>query len=116
MTPSEELELRIFCFAESAGKANWRATNLPLLSNFVQFHEDAVLVDALIDLHARAFMEFRQSSNGRTGWNAYAGGDRRYFYRQFEMRVLFSGRKYFERLEIESKAPACPSPPLRPVP
>jgi hypothetical protein len=46
MIPSEELELRIFCFAESAGKANWRATSLSLLSNVVEFHEDAVLVDA----------------------------------------------------------------------
>jgi len=30
MTQSEELELNIFRFAESAGKAKWRAINLPL--------------------------------------------------------------------------------------
>jgi hypothetical protein len=113
MTPSEELESRIFRFAESAGKANWRATNLPLLSNAVQFHEDAVLVDALIDLHARAFMEFRQWSNERNGWVQYAAGSRQYFYREFQMRVRFSGRKYFERLEIQSKESARPVLPQR---
>lgn len=99
MTSSEGLELKIFQFAESAGKAKWRPTDLSMLSSVLQFPENLVLVDALTDLHARAFMEFRHWENQR--WVRYAGRNDDYFYRPFEMRVTFSGRKYFERLEIQ---------------
>jgi hypothetical protein len=105
MVPSEVLELKIFRFAESAGKARWRATDFASLSQAVQFQEDAVLVDALIDLHARAFMEFRQWNYGLNYWVLYAGAHREYFYGSFEMRVTFLGRKYFERLEAQPSDP-----------
>jgi len=105
MVPSEELELKIFRFAESAGKARWRATDLRTLSNAAQFHEDAVLVDALLDLDARRLMEFRQWSHELNDWVLYRGGIREYFYRPFEVRVTFAGRKYFERLEAPPTQP-----------
>jgi len=61
MVPSERLELRIFNFAESAGKARWRPVDIGTLENIIQSHDTAVLVDALFDLHARNLMEFRQA-------------------------------------------------------
>lgn len=102
--PSEELELKIYRFAEAAGKAMWRPTDLPTLSNIAQFHEHAVLVDALLDLQSRKLIEFRQWSNERSDWVLCTGDNRNYFYRAFEVRVTFSGRKYFERLEAQFSA------------
>lgn len=99
MVPSEALELKIFHFAESAGRARWRPTDFSALSSAAQFTEDAILVDALTDLHTRAFLEFRHWSSESDDWLLYPGGSREYFFRPFEMRVTFSGRKYFERLE-----------------
>lgn len=113
MVPSEALELKIFHFAESAGKARWRPTDFSGLSKAVQFIEDAILVDALTDLHARRLLEFRQWSGESNGWLLYPGGSREYFFRPFEIRVTFSGRKYFERLEAApaelSRWPTAPS-------
>jgi hypothetical protein len=105
MVPSEELELKIFRFAESAGKARWRATDLNTLSNAARFQEDAVLVDALVDLYARKLMEFRQWSYEQNDWVLFGGRIREFFYRPFEVRVPFRGRKYFERLEAEPTQP-----------
>src|SRR5579884_1943907 len=99
MTPSEELELKIFDFAESAGTARWRPADLVVLSSAIQFGENLVLVDALVDLHARGFMHFRQWENQR--WVHFTGTDDEYFYRTFEMRVTFAGRKYFEQLQLQ---------------
>ena len=48
MLPSEGLELGVFRFAESTGKASWRPTNLGTLTNSLEFVEDTVLVDALL--------------------------------------------------------------------
>lgn len=72
----------------------------------IQFVKGAVLVDALHDLHARTFIEFRQWSYSQNGWVLYAGGDRKYFYHGFEMRVTFSGRKYFESLVEQATQPS----------
>jgi hypothetical protein len=108
--PSEELELNIYRFAESAGKAMWRPTDLPTLSNIAQFHEHAVLVDALLDLQSRKLMEFRQWSNERRDWVLCTGDNRNYFYRAFEIRVTFPGRKYFERLEAQTAEPGRTAP------
>ena len=102
MTPSEDLELKLYRFAESTGKARWRPADAATLSNLGQFTDLSVLIDALDDLYARKFMEFRQWSYPQNGWSAYGGGDREYFYRGFEMRVTFSGRKYFESLEARA--------------
>ena len=55
MVPAEELELKIFRFAEFAGKARWQPADLGTLANELQFLEQAVLVDALDDLYARRF-------------------------------------------------------------
>ncbi|HXS94144.1 MAG TPA: toll/interleukin-1 receptor domain-containing protein [Candidatus Limnocylindrales bacterium] len=101
MVPAEELELKIFRFAESAGKARWRPADLGTLANSLQSVEQAVLVDALDDLYARRFMEFRQWSYPKNDWVRYAG-DREYFSYPFELRVTFPGRKYFEGLEAQS--------------
>jgi hypothetical protein len=112
MVPSEELELKVFHFAESAGKARWQPADLGMLSNTLHFLENNVLVDALHDLHARAFLEFRQWSYAQNGWLAYDGRNRDYFIYDFQMRVTFSGRKYFERLQAqgpEANPPAFPS-------
>ena len=98
MVLSEQLELRIFNFAELAGKARWRAVDLGTLENSVLSQDTAVLVNALFDLHARNLTEFRQWSYESSVWIGYGGGDREYFYRPFEIRVTFTGRKYFERL------------------
>jgi hypothetical protein len=109
MLPTEELELKIYHFVESAGKAMWRPTDLPTLSTVTKFHEPAVLVDALIDLQSQRLTEFRQWSSERRDWLLYAGDNPIYFYRAFEIRVTFPGRKYFERLEaqtVERTAPA----------
>ena len=108
--PSEELELKIYRFAESAGKAMWRPTDLPTLSNVAQFHENAVLVDALLDLQARKLMEFRQWSSERSDWVLCPGDNPKYFYRAFEIRVTFPGRKYFERLEAQTAEPGRTAP------
>jgi hypothetical protein len=105
MLPSEELELKIFRFAESAGRARWRPSDFGTLSRATQFHEDEVMVDALFDLHARGLMQFRQWSNERKDWMLYDGGSREYFYRPFDIRVTFPGRKYFERLEVGPTEP-----------
>ena len=110
MVPSERLELRIFDFAESAGKARWRPVDIGTLENVVQSQDTAVLVDALFDFQARNLMEFRQWSYEVNNWVPYDGGNRDYFYRPFEMRVTFPGRKYFERL-ANAPAETIPSPP-----
>jgi hypothetical protein len=102
MTPSEDLESRLYRFAESTGKARWRPADSATLSNLGRFTDLSVLIDALDDLYARKFMEFRQWSYPQNGWSAYGGGDREYFYRGFELRVTFSGRKYFESLEAQA--------------
>jgi len=102
VTPSEELELNLYRFAELTGKARWRPADIATLSNLGQFTEVSVLIDALHDLYARKSMEFRQWSYPQNGWEVYGGGDSKYFHRGFEMRVTFSGRKYFE--SVESKA------------
>jgi hypothetical protein len=114
MVPSERLELGIFNFAEFAGRAGWTPVDVGTLGNLVQSHDTAVLVDALFDLHARNLMEFRQWSRDANNWVAYAGGDRDYFYRPFEVRVTFPGRKYFERLaEGLVQLSATPAEPSR---
>lgn len=105
MVPAEELELKIFRFAEFAGKARWRPADLGTLANALQFLEQAVLVDALDDLYTRRFMEFRQWSYPNNDWVLYAG-QREYFSYPFEMRVTFPGRKYFEGLEAQLAKPA----------
>ena len=115
MVPSEKLELSIFTFAESAGKARWRAVDIGTLENVVQSHDTVVLVDALFDLQSRNLMEFRQWSYEANTWIPYAGGNRDYFYRPFEMRVTFSGRKYFERL-ANTPLDAAPPPTQLHVP
>lgn len=112
MVPAEELELKIYRFAEFGGKARWKPADLGNFANSLQFMEHAVLVDALHDLYTRRFMEFRQWSYAPNGWVPYAGQSR-YFYRPFEMRVTFPGRKYFEGLEArstESSQTAVPQP------
>jgi hypothetical protein len=101
MIPSEELELKLYRFAELTGKARWRPADVGTLSNFRQFTELSVLIDALHDLYARKFMEFRRSRYPQNGWSACDGSDREYFYVGFQMRVTFSGRKYFESLEAQ---------------
>lgn len=100
MTPSTELELKIFRFAESAGRARWQIAGLAVLSNALQV-TDTLLMDALDDLHRRKFMKFRQWSYPENDWVLYAGCDREYFNHDFHVRVTFSGRKYFESLEAE---------------
>jgi TIR domain len=107
MVPAEELELKIFRFAELAGKARWRPADLGTLANFLQFVEQPVLVDALDDLYARRFVEFRQWSYAQNDWVLYAG-NREYFSYPFEMRVTFPGRKYFEGLDAQSSKPTSP--------
>ena len=60
-------------------------------------------------------MQFRQWNDERHDWALYRGGDREHFFRPFEIRVTFSGRKYFERLEAlprEFKA-AATTPQIR---
>jgi len=117
MTESEELELNIFRFAEPAGNVGmreWRPTDLPMLSSSVKGFDRGVLIEALDDLHARKLMEFRQWSDQRKDWVLYPGKNPQYFRRMFEMHVTYSGRKYFERLEIESKAPGRPTLPQKP--
>src|ERR1019366_8852860 len=101
MVPAEELELKIFHFAELAGKARWRPADLGTLANFLQFVEQPVLVDALDDLYARRFVEFRQWSYAQNDWALYSG-NREYFSYPFEMRVTFPGRKYFEGLDAQA--------------
>ncbi len=68
MVPAEELELKIFRFAEFAGKARWQPADLGTLATALEFLERAVLVDALHDLHTRKFMEFRQWSDAQKDW------------------------------------------------
>ena len=116
MTPSEELELKILRFAEATGKADWRPTDLPTLSNEINRHDQGILIEALDDLHARELIELRQWSDQRGGWVVYPGKNPQYLRRMFEMRVTFSGRKYFERLEIESRVPARPTPTQKAAP
>jgi hypothetical protein len=57
MVPSEELELKGYHFAEFAGRARLQPADLGALATSLQFMEQAVL-----DLHARSFLEFRQWS------------------------------------------------------
>jgi hypothetical protein len=116
MVPSESLELKLFQFAELAGKAMWRAAGLGTLSNALQFVETGVLVDALGDLHARGFLELRQWSYEEGTWLVFDGSNREYFDYEFQMRVTFSGRKYFERLEAQAKEELVPVPTGHAVP
>jgi hypothetical protein len=106
------IELKLFRFAESAGKARWRAVDLGTLATSLHFTEHAVLIDALHDLHERAFLELRQWSYALNDWVIYDGQAREYFSHDFQMRVTFSGRKYFERLEAQGTDPN-PSVPMR---
>jgi hypothetical protein len=104
MIPSLNLELKIYEYAEFAGKAQWRVATLGMLSSVLQYHELSVLIDALDDLFERKYMEYQQWDYSRNGWVVYGGHNRDYFTREFQMRVTFSGRKYFESLEAESAA------------
>src|ERR1700726_2110535 len=116
MTQSKELELKIFWFAESAGKEGWRRTHLPALSTVVKCFEQAVLIEALDDLYARRRMRFRQWSDQRNDWVLYRGKNAECLQRSmFDMHVTFSGRMYFERLEAESKEPGRPTQAQRPA-
>jgi len=116
MTPSEELELKIFRFAESAAKGGWRRTHLLALSTVVKCFDQAVLIEALDDLNARRRMKFRQWSDQQKDWILYRGKNAQCLQRSmFEMHVTFSGRQYFERLEAESKEPGRPTQAHKPV-
>src|ERR1039457_6261332 len=84
MVPSEELELKLYRFAEYAGRARWQPAHLGALVTFLQFSEQPVLVEALDDLHVRAFMEFRQWSHAENDWVFYGGQNREYFSYPFE--------------------------------
>lgn len=101
MVPSEELELRIYRFAEFAGRGRWQAADLGALATSLQFMEQAVLVDALDDLHERSFLAFRQWSSENNDWLLYAGRTPQFFSYPFELKVTFPGRKYFEALDAK---------------
>jgi len=91
VVPSERLELAIFTYVESAGKARWRPVDLGTLANVVEFHETAVLVDALLDLAQRRLIEFRQWNYEANTWTPYDGGSRDYFYRPLRPESPFQG-------------------------
>ncbi len=101
MTPSQELELKIYRFADSIGKARWRATSLPDLSSALQFYEHLVLIDAIHDLYARQYLDLQQWDYERGGWVSFEDVGSEFFDRNFSLRVSFSGRKYFESLDAQ---------------
>ena len=103
MTPSEERELKIFHFADGLGKGEWRPAGPGALVPAVQSSLDTVLIDALAYLQARGFIEFREWRSERGNYVAYPVEGRDCFYRHFDMKVAFEGRKYFERLEAEAE-------------
>jgi hypothetical protein len=98
MTQSEELELKIYQYAEAAGKAQWRVANIAMVSAAGAFPEWPIIVDAFHDLHSRRFVELRRWQGD---WIPYGGTDISFFQREFNVRVTFSGRKYFEALEAQ---------------
>jgi hypothetical protein len=100
MIPSEHLELAICRFADALDKAQFRPASIGDILPNTSSTPYAVVADALHDLHARGFLEVRQWQNG--GWLYYGSGDHAYFYRDFQVRLTFSGRKHFERLEADA--------------
>ena len=84
MLPSEQLELDIYRFAESGGRARWRPAELGQIAHAINCGEHALLVNALRDLHARGFVELRRWSYERNQWVMYDRGDRDFFSRAFE--------------------------------
>jgi hypothetical protein len=101
MTPSEELELKIFHFADAQGKGEWRPTHPGMLAQAVQSSLN-VLVGALAHLQAQRFIEFREWRSEQNRSVPYAVESHDCFYRPFDMTVAFEGRKYFERLEAQA--------------
>jgi hypothetical protein len=102
MVPSEGLELKIYHHVEFAGKAQWWETDLGSLVMAFQFFERSVLIDAIQDLNSRRFLEVRTLDQARNEWRLYDGVDRACFQSYFQLRVTFSGRKYFESLEAKA--------------
>jgi hypothetical protein len=102
MTPSVELELKIYRYAEFVGQARWRFADIPNLSSMHQFGDWQVVADAFHDLYARGFLNLRQHDHQLLRWREYDGSDQGFFQRNFEIRVTFAGRKYFESLEAQA--------------
>jgi hypothetical protein len=74
-----------------------------MVAEGIQSPLDEVLIDALIDLHKRRYIEFREFMAEKNDWVVLDVGDRDRYYRRYEMRVAFEGRKYFEHLEVEAE-------------
>lgn len=96
MAPSEELELWIYEYAEMTGQAKWRdARILPFSTG--KHMSPLVFVDAFRHLHAEGYIELRRWQGNNLV--LFDPSDSDFFNYGFQVRVTFTGRKYFESLE-----------------
>ncbi len=119
MLRSENIELAIFQFIESAGKGQWRSTSIGTLRTIIGNYDLTELVDALLRLQVNGHLRLRKWVKTKFLEYPHPALDRnRFFYQQdFQIIVTPTGRPYFEQLEARSShegQPAKHEPSVKP--
>lgn len=101
MTQGDELEAKIYRYAEIAGPSQWQPATLDTLASVLRVSDREGLVHRLHVLHERGLLEMRQCADDPNVWNLYHDNDPRYFDNPFEMRPTSTGITYFQSIPAE---------------